>query len=668
MEQTVAGFRLGSVTVDVAGKRLLCDGQRIEADTQQVDLLLALIAAYPELVTKEQLIECVWGGPYVTEAALHKTVSTLRRTLRRHGLEQAIETRHRRGYQLGLTPEPLQQLPQLVAVGVEANPAPSRWHVGTLALLLLAAVIVGGLLWWVPRLDPEASSSSTEHVPAAVVDKDSGIPAKAPDAGRQRERLQGMDDDGLLDTIRRMLFEDPAYAREAVQLLRQRGMQDERGSKAAALAEKYDGILYYRAGEFELARERYLDALARFRSLGDRLEESNVLNNLAVLLSEQGRQLDQAESLYRESLALRESLGEASSVMASHRNLANLLFQMGALDRAEAAVQAYAVAAERLGSVEDRAQATILLGDVLRERGEDPMPRYREAVAQAMADGLPVAAAGAEQRIGDQLMRAADFAGARDAFQHAVTLYEQGDASYQLPWLLYPLGNALEQLGDDAGALREYQRAVSLSEGLSDNALLVDLRIGVARLLSRRGDDEAARGQLDEAWRIAAAIDNPLTTVSVRTEQAMQSLLSGHAVAARGLLASGFAALGDASSWPHEARLRDVSIMTAIAAGDAPRVAQEISELQRLARQREDASTLQRSRTLQGWAALAQGRFAAAYRQLDRASAPARDQSVTAKATEPAKPPIAPAGWLRGLGMLLVGMLVGIFIANAMRS
>mgnify|MGYP000638521334 CR=1 FL=1 len=48
-------WQLGALTLDGHGKRLMRGGERIEADTQQVELLLHLVRAYPSIVGKDAL-------------------------------------------------------------------------------------------------------------------------------------------------------------------------------------------------------------------------------------------------------------------------------------------------------------------------------------------------------------------------------------------------------------------------------------------------------------------------------------------------------------------------------------------------------------------------------------------------------------------------------------
>lgn len=64
-----------------------------------VDVLLLLVAHRPALVTKDELIQAVWGDRFVEENTLGQTISTLRRVFGdQPAAPQFIATVHRRGY------------------------------------------------------------------------------------------------------------------------------------------------------------------------------------------------------------------------------------------------------------------------------------------------------------------------------------------------------------------------------------------------------------------------------------------------------------------------------------------------------------------------------------------------------------------------------------------
>ena len=64
-------------------------------------ILLALLKKSPNLVTKHELCNVLWGTEeYIDENALQVTFTRLRKTLREFGLEDRIETVRGQGYRL----------------------------------------------------------------------------------------------------------------------------------------------------------------------------------------------------------------------------------------------------------------------------------------------------------------------------------------------------------------------------------------------------------------------------------------------------------------------------------------------------------------------------------------------------------------------------------------
>ena len=91
-------YRFGPFELQPDKRRLLRDGATISLRPRAFDLLVALVDRAGHLVTKDELLDQVWPGIVVEEAALHVQVSGLRKVL---GAD-AIVTVSGRGYQFTL--------------------------------------------------------------------------------------------------------------------------------------------------------------------------------------------------------------------------------------------------------------------------------------------------------------------------------------------------------------------------------------------------------------------------------------------------------------------------------------------------------------------------------------------------------------------------------------
>lgn len=66
-EAPAPGVELGTLTVDLAGHRLLRDGERVPLKPKVFELLAYLLRHPGQVLTREQLLEQVWGYDYAGE-------------------------------------------------------------------------------------------------------------------------------------------------------------------------------------------------------------------------------------------------------------------------------------------------------------------------------------------------------------------------------------------------------------------------------------------------------------------------------------------------------------------------------------------------------------------------------------------------------------------------
>lgn len=92
----------GPFTLDLAAAQLRRDGTAVELRPKAYALLVALVRRPQELVTKEELLDGVWGRRFITEGVVKSTVSELRQALGDDPKAPSwIETVSRRGYRFG---------------------------------------------------------------------------------------------------------------------------------------------------------------------------------------------------------------------------------------------------------------------------------------------------------------------------------------------------------------------------------------------------------------------------------------------------------------------------------------------------------------------------------------------------------------------------------------
>lgn len=147
MPESMQGdFRLGDWLVQPALCRLSSDGRTVQVRAKVMDLL-AYLAAHPgEVVSKDRLLDDVWGSRAVSESALTRTVTELRQALGDNADQpRLLETIPKRGYRLIGSVAPVD--PALDTALAQTPRAP----IGRRAMLIVGAVIValliGGATW-----------------------------------------------------------------------------------------------------------------------------------------------------------------------------------------------------------------------------------------------------------------------------------------------------------------------------------------------------------------------------------------------------------------------------------------------------------------------------------------------------------------------------------------
>ena len=94
-----AVVRFGAYELDTAMHELRHDGERIHMEPQVFDVLAYLVARRPSLVTREELLDNVWGDRFVSAAAVSSRIASARRATGDDGKRQSvIRTVHGKGF------------------------------------------------------------------------------------------------------------------------------------------------------------------------------------------------------------------------------------------------------------------------------------------------------------------------------------------------------------------------------------------------------------------------------------------------------------------------------------------------------------------------------------------------------------------------------------------
>ena len=94
-------YHFGDCELDTASRRLRCAGLEVPIEPQVFDLLRLLVENPSRLVTKDEIIDAVWGGRVVSESAVSARIAAARRAIGDDGKQQkVIRTHHGRGLEM----------------------------------------------------------------------------------------------------------------------------------------------------------------------------------------------------------------------------------------------------------------------------------------------------------------------------------------------------------------------------------------------------------------------------------------------------------------------------------------------------------------------------------------------------------------------------------------
>ena len=95
----VMKYSFAEFEIDLNQQELRRLGAAIHIEPQVFDLIVHLVRNHDRIVSKDELIETIWNGRIISEAALSSRINSARRALGDNGTDQAfIRTLHKRGF------------------------------------------------------------------------------------------------------------------------------------------------------------------------------------------------------------------------------------------------------------------------------------------------------------------------------------------------------------------------------------------------------------------------------------------------------------------------------------------------------------------------------------------------------------------------------------------
>ena len=118
-------YRFEDCELDDRLYQLRRQGERVEIEPKAFDLLVYLLHQRERIVAKDELLDKLWPGTVVSEAALTRCIARAREAIGDDGEQQRIvKTQHGRGYRFVAAVREQTLEPEAAPVATEAVPSP----------------------------------------------------------------------------------------------------------------------------------------------------------------------------------------------------------------------------------------------------------------------------------------------------------------------------------------------------------------------------------------------------------------------------------------------------------------------------------------------------------------------------------------------------------------
>lgn len=440
-------YVFGEFEIDIPGGQLIGPDGPVVVRRQAWNLLVALVEAAPALVSRDDLLDRVWGRSALSPNALPQTISELRQVLGDSArTPRYIETCHGRGYRMACTVSLLDPPQPRAGQALLADPPPKYRSPMVIGLALAAAAALAVVLW--PRMETPGPQGTTAAEPA-------GTEALRRQAAAARQR------------------HDPAAL--AAQL------------RALSLVEPGNVDVMLDLAEAELDALQTEQARQTLRLLGAQATTRQeprwlVLN---ARLSDIDGDSEQALHLAEAALTQAMALNEAESVADAAELLSGLRLRSGDLAAALAVLSDQETLAVLADDREQRGR--LALASIAVHRGQGQVDAAREELDALQLDELSAALVDrAEIERALLLVLDGQPSQAWDRLQNLL----EADSTRAHPDFVIDLHNAIGSVGVEVGAFDEamaaFEHAMSVARGSGRGQRVAGIQVNAGALMARR--------------------------------------------------------------------------------------------------------------------------------------------------------------------------------------
>jgi tetratricopeptide (TPR) repeat protein len=274
----------------------------------------------------------------------------------------------------------------------------------------------------------------------------------------------------------------------------------------SAKALRLKGILLKQKGEIELAKESYEKSLNICEKNNFRRDLANVYNNLGTL--ELGRNNEKAKKYFRESITIKEDLGDRKGIQKSSYNLGILLKKQGDLLQAEKLYKKSLSIANELGDKAGISSSFNSLAILLLERGkiEEAEKLYRQSLAIKEELGDKKGISLIMGNIANLLKSRGEIDEAEKLYRQSLAIREELGNKAGISLTMVNIANLLKSRGEIDEAEKLYRQSLAIREELGEKAGIASSLGSVAGLINSRGEIKEA----EKLYRQSLAIREEL--------------------------------------------------------------------------------------------------------------------------------------------------------------
>jgi len=310
------------------------------------------------------------------------------------------------------------------------------------------------------------------------------------------------------------LVEGLEAVEEAEDLLSSNGMKQLEKEKEELQARKgrllsQAGVLQWYKGNIDKAMESHKESLRIRELLGDKEGISVAYNNLGLVYWTKGN-LDKATECYRKSLAIYEELNDESGKSRVLNNLANISSSRGELDEALRYHQESLAIKERIASKHDIATSLINIGVIHRFKGNLDKAKEYYNKSLAIQENLSIGPefALALHNIGEIYNIKGELDSALEFYQRSLLIYDAMGAQEGIALSLSNIGDIQRRKGNHENAFEYYQRSLGISESMGNTRLIAVILSELVELALDNNDLDLAKEYMTKLENVDTMSEN----------------------------------------------------------------------------------------------------------------------------------------------------------------